>query len=36
MDAQRALKINHCIIKKYAQMGGIYKDYIFSYERLMD
>jgi hypothetical protein len=36
MDAQRALKINHCTIKKYAKIEGIYRDYIFSYERLMD
>lgn len=34
MDAQRALKINHSIIKKYALGGGTYKGYIFNYERL--
>ena len=33
-EAQRALNINHSIIKKYANIGGIYKGYIFSYERL--
>ena len=36
MDAQRALNISHCIIKNYAKIGGIYKEYIFSYERLRD
>jgi group I intron endonuclease len=36
MDVQRALKISHCTIKLYAQTAGRYKDYIFSYERLMD
>ena len=35
-DAQRALNINHSTIKKYAKLGGIYNDYIFSYERLKD
>lgn len=34
--AQQALKINHSIIKKTARIGGIYKGYIFSYERLID
>ena len=34
MDAQRALNISHCTIKNYAKIGGIYKRYIFSYERL--
>jgi group I intron endonuclease len=33
-EAQKALNINHCTIKKYAKLGGSYKDYIFSYERL--
>ena len=33
-EAQKALNINHSIIKKYANIGGIYKGYIFSYERL--
>ena len=33
-DAERAFKINHSTIKKYASLGGIYNDYIFSYERL--
>jgi hypothetical protein len=36
MDAQRALKISHCTIKKYAQIKGIYNNYIFSYERSID
>nr|YP_007507073.1 intronic ORF at intron 8 of cox1 [Ceratocystis cacaofunesta]YP_009704212.1 GIY endonuclease [Ceratocystis fimbriata]YP_009710364.1 GIY endonuclease [Ceratocystis albifundus]AFO38125.1 intronic ORF at intron 8 of cox1 [Ceratocystis cacaofunesta]QEN73775.1 GIY endonuclease [Ceratocystis fimbriata]QFX74866.1 GIY endonuclease [Ceratocystis albifundus] len=35
-DAQRALKINHSTIKKYAKLSGVYGDYIFSYERLKD
>ncbi len=35
-DAERAFKINHSIIKKYARIGGIYSGYIFSYERLKD
>jgi hypothetical protein len=34
MEAQRALNISHSIIKKYANIGGIYKEYIFSYERI--
>lgn len=33
-DAQRALKISHSIIKKYAEINAIYKNYIFSFERL--
>lgn len=33
-SAQRALNINHSIIKKYAKIDGTYKGYIFSYERL--
>lgn len=36
MDAQRALNISHSTIKNYAKVGGVYKRYIFSYERLMD
>lgn len=36
MDAQRALKISHSTIKIYAKVGGTYKGYIFSYERLID
>jgi hypothetical protein len=36
MDAQRALKVSHCTIKNYAKVGGTYKEYIFSYERLVD
>nr|YP_009663675.1 hypothetical protein [Dactylella tenuis]QCW06813.1 hypothetical protein [Dactylella tenuis] len=36
MEAQKALNINHSTIKKYAKVGGIYKDYVFSYERLKD
>ena len=35
MEAQRALKISHSTIKKYANVGGAYNGYIFSYERLM-
>ena len=34
MAAQRALKISHSTIKKYANVGGAYNGYIFSYERL--
>ena len=34
-DAERAFKINHSTIKKYASLGSIYNDYIFSYERLV-
>ena len=33
-DAQKALKINHSTIKKYAEINAPYKDYIFSFERL--
>ena len=33
-DAQRALKISHSTIKKYAEINAIYKNYIFSFERL--
>ena len=33
-DAQRALKMSHDTIKKYAKLGSIYGKYIFSYERL--
>jgi hypothetical protein len=36
MAAQRALNISHSTIKNYAKVGGAYKGYIFSYERLMD
>jgi group I intron endonuclease len=35
MEAQRALKISHSTIKNYAKVGGAYKGYIFSYERLV-
>jgi hypothetical protein len=35
-DAQRALNINHSIIKRYAKISGEYRGYIFSYERLMN
>ena len=31
MEAQRALKISHSTIKKYANVGGAYNGYIFSY-----
>ena len=34
MEAQRALKISHSTIKKYANVGGAYNGYIFSYERI--
>jgi len=36
MEAQRALNISHSTIKNYAKVNGIYKDYIFRYERLND
>lgn len=36
MDAQRALKVSHSTIKNYAKVGGSYREYIFSYERLGD
>jgi group I intron endonuclease len=35
-DADRAFNINHSIIKKYAYIGGTYKGYIFSYERILN
>lgn len=35
-EAQKALNISHSTIKKYAKVGGIYNDYVFSYERLKD
>lgn len=35
-DAERAFKINHSTIKKYANIGGIYNGYMFSYQRLED
>ena len=35
-DAERAFKINHSTIKKYANVAGVYNGYIFSYERLND
>jgi group I intron endonuclease len=34
--AQKDLNINHSTIKKYANIGGNYNGYIFSYERLND
>ncbi len=34
--AGKELKINHCVIKKYALLNAPYKDYIFSSERLRD
>jgi hypothetical protein len=34
--AQRALNISHSTIKKHANVCGVYKGYIFSYERLID
>lgn len=33
-EAERVFKINHSVIKKYAHVGGIYKGYLFTYERL--
>lgn len=36
MDAQRVLKISHSTIKNQAKVGGTYKEYIFSYKRLLD
>ena len=36
MEAQRALSISHSTIKNYAKVNGIYKGYIFRYERLND
>lgn len=36
MAAQKALKISHSTIKNYAKVGGVYKGYIFSYERLIN
>jgi group I intron endonuclease len=35
MVAQRALNISHSTIKNYAKVGGLYKGYRFSYERLI-
>nr|QYB19405.1 GIY-YIG endonuclease [Monilinia fructicola]QYB19466.1 GIY-YIG endonuclease [Monilinia fructicola]QYB19528.1 GIY-YIG endonuclease [Monilinia fructicola]QYB19590.1 GIY-YIG endonuclease [Monilinia fructicola]QYB19652.1 GIY-YIG endonuclease [Monilinia fructicola] len=35
MEAQRALNISHSTIKNYAKIGGVYRGYIFSYERLV-
>lgn len=36
MEAQRALGISHSTIKNYAKVNGIYKGYMFRYERLND
>jgi hypothetical protein len=36
MAASRALSISHLTIKNHAKIAGIYKNYIFSYERLID
>lgn len=36
MDAQRGLNISHSTIKNCAKVGASYKEYIFSYERLLD
>jgi group I intron endonuclease len=36
MAVQRALKISHSTVKKYANIGGAYNGYIFSYERLIE
>jgi len=35
-DAERAFKINHSTIKKYANVAGVYNGYLFSYEKLND
>lgn len=35
-EAQKALNISHSTIKKYAQLGAVYGNYIFSYERIND
>jgi len=35
-QAQKELNINHDIIKKHALVQLPYKDYIFSYERLVN
>jgi group I intron endonuclease len=35
-DAERAFKINHSTIKKYARLSNVYNKLIFSYERLKD
>ncbi|MCZ6913966.1 MAG: NUMOD1 domain-containing DNA-binding protein [Rickettsia endosymbiont of Ixodes persulcatus] len=34
MDVQRTFNINHSAVKKYANIAGVYKGYIFSYVRL--
>lgn len=36
MAVQRDLKISHSTVKKYANIGGAYNGYIFSYERLIE
>jgi hypothetical protein len=36
MDTQRTLKVSYNTIKNYAKVGGTYREYIFSYERLGD
>jgi len=36
MAASRALKISHLTIKNHANVGSIYNNYRFSYERLID
>jgi len=36
MAVQKDLKISHCTVKNYAKIGGTYKGYIFSYERLIN
>jgi hypothetical protein len=33
-EAKKDLTISHSTIKKYAEIGGSYNGYIFSYERL--
>jgi hypothetical protein len=36
MEVERLLKISHSTIKKHANVAGVYKGYIFNYERLND
>ena len=36
MDVERTFNINQGIVKKYANIAGVYKGYIFSYVRLTD
>ena len=36
IHAEKELNISHEIIKKYALLNSPYKEYIFSYHRLLD